>query len=78
MANLQLRLPETVHRTARRIAKTDHISLNQFIVASVSNELVRHETSSFFNLASECFDEKAFIQVLRKVPNIEPDERDKI
>ena len=78
MANLQLRLPETVHKTAKRIAKTDHISLNQFIVTSVSNELVRHETSSFFNSASEGFDEKAFIRVLRKIPNIEANERDKI
>lgn len=78
MANLQLRLPETVHRTARRIAKTDHISLNQFIVTSISNELVRHETSSFFSSVSECFDEKAFMRVLRKVPNVETDEKDKI
>ncbi|MFQ5768936.1 MAG: toxin-antitoxin system HicB family antitoxin [bacterium] len=48
MAKLQLRLPESIHNKIRKIAKKEKISINQLLVNSISNEIIRYETMQFF------------------------------
>ncbi len=69
MKTLQLRLPDTVHRRVKQLADGEGISLNQFIVTSVSNEVVRQETADFFREAAASFDPKAFADALSAVPD---------
>ena len=78
MASLQLRLPDPVHRQAKRLAKRQRVSLNQFLVNSVSNELVRQETMSFFAPIADRFDEDAFRRALAKIPDVPPRKADRL
>ena len=78
MAKLQLRLPDNVHQAAKRLARQQQISLNQFLVTSVSNELVRQETMAFFVPIAEQFDGKAFREALAKVADVEPVDGDEM
>lgn len=72
MKTMQVRLPENVHSRVARLSREEGISLNQFIVTSVSNEIVREETRDFFRKAAANFDSKAFADALAAVPDVPP------
>lgn len=52
--------------------------MNQFIVTSISNEIVREETSEFFREAASRFDPQAFADALAAVPDVPPVEGDEM
>ena len=70
MKTIQVRLPDSIHGKVRRLANDEHMSLNQFMVTSISNEVIRHETSDFFREASARFNEEAFKDALASVPDV--------
>mgnify|MGYP001563001974 CR=1 FL=1 len=78
MKTMQVRLPDTVHHRLRELAGEEGISLNQFIVTSVSNEIVRQETSDFFRAAAAKFDATAFADALSAVPDLPADRGDRL
>lgn len=78
MIKLQLRLPESIHAQVRKIAKKENMSINQLLVNSISNEIVRYETRQFFGMRAKDFDEQDFLAALREIPDVEPDEIDKL
>ncbi|MFW6163710.1 MAG: YlcI/YnfO family protein [Planctomycetota bacterium] len=78
MKALQVRLPEAIHRRAKELARDEGMSLNQFIVTSLSNEIVRQETLDFFRDAAAAFDPDAFAEALEAVPDVPPDESDRL
>ena len=78
MKTLQVRLPDNVHSRMTRLSREEGISLNQVIVTSVSNEVVREETRDFFRKAAARFDPKAFAEALAAVPDAPPAEDDRL
>lgn len=78
MKTIQVRLPDNIHSRVKQLSRESKVSLNQFIVTSVSNEVVREETSDFFREAASRFDPKAFADALAAVPDAPPVEGDEI
>ncbi len=78
MKALQVRLPEAIHQRAKELARDEGMSLNQFIVTSLSNEIVRQETLDFFRAAAAAFDPDAFAEALDAVPDAPPNEGDRL
>ncbi len=78
MKTIQVRLPDAIHGRVRKLAKDEHMSLNQFMVTSVSNEVVRHETRDFFREAAAHFSVEAFEEALQAVADTPPAEEDRI
>ncbi len=78
MKRIQVRLPDAIHERVKQLAAAEGISLNQFIVTSVSNEVVRQETRDFFREAAARFDPAAFADALSAVPDVEPEEGDEL
>jgi hypothetical protein len=72
MKIIQVRMPDRIHSRAKRLTQDAGVSLNQFIVTSVSNEVVREETRDFFRQAASRFDPKAFADALASVPDVPP------
>ncbi len=56
----------------KMLSRAEGISLNQFIVTSVSNEIVREETRDFFRKAASHFDPASFADALAAVPDVPP------
>lgn len=69
MKSIQVRMPDSVHEKIKELAKEEGISMNNFIVSSVSNEVVRQETRDFFKKAASEFDPKDFAEALSAVPD---------
>jgi hypothetical protein len=78
MVKLQLRLPETVHNKVKKIAKKEKLSMNQLLVGSISNEIIRYETMHFFARRAKDFKEEDFLAALQEVPKIKPEKRDRL
>ena len=78
MAKLQLRLHEFIHNKVRKIARKENISINQLLVNSISNEIIRYETIRFFAERSEGYNEQDFLEALQEIPAVEPLEHDKL
>jgi len=78
MKSIQVRLPDSVHGRVKQLAAEAGVSLNQFILASVSNEVVREETRDFFREAAARFDPAAFAEALGAVPDVPPIKGDRL
>ena len=78
MKTIQVRLPDNIHRHVKKLSKEEGMSLNQFMVTSASNEVVRQETRDFFCQAAAEFDPAAFAEALAAIPDVSPVENDAI
>ena len=78
MKRMQIRLPESIHERVYKLARQDNVSMNQFMVTAISNEIVRQETRAFFKPWADAFDEDAFLQALEEIPDSPPEKRDQL
>ncbi|MDZ7341339.1 MAG: toxin-antitoxin system HicB family antitoxin [candidate division KSB1 bacterium] len=78
MVKMQLRLPDSIHSKIKKIALRESVSINQFLVSSISNELIRYETMRFFEEKARGFSEQDFIDALNEIPAVPPTEIDEL
>jgi predicted transcriptional regulator len=78
MKAIQVRLPDTIHHKLKSLAKEEGISINNFIVSSISNEVIRQETRDFFKKAAAHFKPEDFAEALAAIPDVPVSESDKI
>lgn len=79
MSTISLRLPESLHKGARKLAKKEKISLNQLITLALAEKLSALMTEEYLAERAKGANAKAFRHVLAKAPDVEPeDERDRI
>ncbi len=78
MSTLSLRLPNSLHEKIRQLAKQEGISINQFIASAAAEKMVSLLTESYLKNRAAKADYKKFKTVLDKVPDVEPEDYDKI
>jgi hypothetical protein len=78
MSTMSLRLPDSLHATARELAKKEHASVNQFIATAVAEKVSALMTEDYLGKRAKRGSRDAFRSVLAKVPDVEPDERDRL
>ncbi len=69
MSALSLRLPESIHRHIREIAKKEGVSINQFISSAVSEKISALMTEDYLENRARRAKEKDFRKILAKVPS---------
>lgn len=72
MSALNLRLPDSVHRHIRDIAKQDGVSINLFITSAVSEKISALTTEAYIANRAKQARKGAFTKVLDRVPNRPP------
>ncbi len=78
MSTLSLRLPDSLHDEIRSLAKSEGISINQFISSAVGEKMSALLTEKYLFQRAKQGSKKAFFEAMGKVPDIEPDESDKL
>ena len=76
MSTLSLRLPDHLHKSVRKLAQEEGISINQFITLAVAEKMSALMTEDYLNERAKRGSRKKFDSVLAKVPNVEPEEFD--
>lgn len=72
MSALSLRLPESIHRHIRDIAKKEGVSINQFISSAVSEKISALMTEDYLNERAKRAKKEDFRKILAKVPSRKP------
>jgi predicted transcriptional regulator len=77
MSTLSLRLPDSLHETAKALAMKEHVSVNQLIATAVAEKVSALMTEDYLEARAKKGRRKEFERILAKVPDVEPDERDR-
>jgi hypothetical protein len=76
MSILSLRLPESLHREIKELAKREGISINQLISTAVAEKMSALLTVELLEKRAKRGSREKFDKVLAKVPDVEPEEGD--
>jgi predicted transcriptional regulator len=78
MSAISIRLPDSLHKKVRELAKRDNVSINQMITIAVAEKLSAIETEDYLDKRAKKGSKEKFLKVLKKVPNNEPEIMDRI
>ncbi len=78
MSALSLRLPESIHRHIREIAKNEGVSINQFISSAVSEKISALLTEDYLKARAKRAKKEDFRKILAKVPSRKPIQGDEL
>ena len=78
MSTLSLRLPNSLHDEVKSLAKKEGISINQFISSAVAEKMSSLLTEQYLVKRPQKGNKQAFLDAMSKVPNIEPEEKDRL
>lgn len=78
MSAISLRLPESLHNSARRIAEEEDISLNQLITTALAEKISALKTESYLSERAAKGTREKFEHALRKVAKVIPLEGDEL
>jgi len=67
MSTLSLRLPESLHRQARKLAKQEGISINQLVTTALAEKMSALMTGEYLEARSARGDRKKLDRALGKV-----------
>ena len=77
MSTLSLRLPESLHKQLKELARREGISINQFISTAVAEKLSALMTADYLEDRARRGDRGRFERILARVPDVEPDPADR-
>jgi uncharacterized protein (DUF1778 family) len=78
MSTISLRLPDSLHKQIRRLAEEDGISINQFISTAAAEKLAALMTVEYLEERAKRGSREKFETALASLPDVEPDEYDKL
>ena len=78
MSTLSLRLPNSLHEQIRQLAKREGISINQFIASATAEKMTALLTEEYLSKRANRASQKKFKAILKKVPDVEPENYDKL
>ncbi|MDX1642450.1 MAG: YlcI/YnfO family protein [Balneolaceae bacterium] len=78
MSTLSVRLPDSLHKKLKELAEQEGVSMNQFITLAVSEKMSALLTVDYLKERAERGSRKAFEEIMSEVPDVEPEEYDKL
>lgn len=78
MSTLSLRLPDSLHRRVKELASEEGISINQFIATAVAEKMAALLTEEYLQERARRGSRAGYEAALAQVPDVEPEERDRI
>lgn len=78
MSTMSLRLPESLHKKAREVAKQEGVSMNQLITTALAEKLSALLTEEYLEARARRGSREKFERVMEKVRDREPVPGDKL
>lgn len=76
MSTLSLRLPNSLHKKIRELAKQEGISINQFVASAAAEKLAALLTEQYLQERAKRASKEKFEAALKKVPSVDPEDQD--
>jgi hypothetical protein len=77
MSTISLRLPESLHKKARDLAKKENTSINQLVSSALAEKVSALITEEYIEMRANRANKSKFLKAMGKVANVEADEYDK-
>ena len=78
MSTLSLRLPDSLHEQVKELAKRDGISINQFVASAIAEKMSALLTEEYLKDRASKGNKNAFLKALKKVPDRDPEDFDRL
>ena len=78
MSTLSIRLPDSLHKQIKKLAKEEGISMNQFIALAVAEKLSALMTVDYLEARAAQGSRTRYDAVLSKVADVEPETADRL
>lgn len=78
MSTISLRLPESLHRKVRDLAKAEDVSINQLITTALAEKMSALLTVDYLEERAARGDRAKFDRAMGKVRDVEPDHEDQV
>ncbi len=78
MSALTVRLPLSLQRRLRQLAKRDESTVNQFVASAIAEKLAAMETASYLEKQKRSTSRKKFERALKFIPDVPPIPGDEI
>ena len=78
MSTLSVRLPESLHKKIKELAEREGVSMNQFITLAVSEKMSALLTVDYLKERAEKAGKQNFRHIMDQVPDVEPEDYDKL
>lgn len=78
MSTLSLRLPDYLHDSVRELARREGVSINQFVTLAVAEKMSALMTEEYLGERAGRGGREKYDAVLAKVPDVEPEEQDRL
>lgn len=78
MSTVSVQLPETLHNTLKELSEKEGVSINQFITLAVSEKMTVLLTVDYLKTCAARGSRKAFDKIMSEVPDVEPEEYDRM
>lgn len=78
MSTLSVRLPDSLHKKLKELAEQEGVSMNQFITLAVSEKMSALMTVDYLKERAKRGSRKSFEEIMSEVPDVEPEEYDKL
>ncbi|MDX1392735.1 MAG: toxin-antitoxin system HicB family antitoxin [Gemmatimonadota bacterium] len=72
MSTMSLRLPDSLHKRAREVARREGTSINQLIATALAEKLSALDTVAYLEERGETGSRKEYQRALRRVPAGKP------
>jgi len=77
MSTISLRLPDSLHKKARALAKKENTSINQLVSTALAEKISALLTEDYIEQRSKRASKAKFKKVLSKIPDVESEDYDK-
>lgn len=78
MGTMSVRLPDSLHRRAKELARREGISINQFVATALAEKISALAAGKYFEKRAERGSRRKYERALRKVKDVEPAEEDRL
>jgi hypothetical protein len=78
MRTISLRLPDSLHEIVRVLAKKENVSVNQLITLALAEKVAALTTEEYLGERAKRGKRKKFLRAMAKVPDVEPEEYDRL
>ncbi len=78
MSTISLRIPDSLHQRVRELADQDNVSINQFVTLALNEKISALDTETYLAARAKRGSRQKFEAALAQVPDVEPDEADRL
>ncbi len=77
MTNLQTQIPDALYQQIEQLAQREQVTIEQFVALALSAQVSSWQTRNYLTERARRGSWDKALEVLRQVPNVEPEEHDR-